>query len=313
MNRDNLVLAIAAIMIVLVAIGGISVYFINPYSYDSDVRIDADNVEYSIEASNPIQYNILVLENLGILPTIESLIICSDDNSYSERVKALLDIRGFNNVEIVDPGNLLEAMIEDPSGRAILMPQGPFPEEVYSGGINDPLLIWLDRGGSIYWFGYVPEYGYMVNDSIMLADDYLLPFGLSKESFCTVPDSNLRLYNELSAQLCFRSSDVVYGLRSEIGKPISYVSDSGFSAISSMQVRNGAMIVLGGGPSNENLADLAQIIASGITHNTKLIGYDSGIVRNTMTDSISYTASDKENVSVYIHIGGYYTVYGKRF
>ena len=105
------------------------------------------------------------------------------------------------------------------------------------------------------------------------------------------------------------------GLRYDIGRPISYVSDSGYSAITVMKVLNGTMIVLGGGQSGENSADLAQIIVSGITYNSELIGYESGIVRNTMDDSLTYihSSSGKENVSVYVHIGGYYTVYGERF
>lgn len=313
MKRDNFTFALAVIMIVIVAIGGISIYFINPYSYDADVlSFEVDSVGYSLDVSNPIEYNVLVLDNFGI-PPVESLIICSDGSSYSEEVKALLEIRGFDDVEIKDPKNMLDAMIGDPYGRAILVPQGPFPAEIYSGVSSGPLIDWLTAGGSVYWFGYLPEDGYKVNDSIISADSYLSPLGLSKESFCTVPDSNLSLSDEF--KLCFRSCNVMHGLRSDIGKTISYVSDSGFSAITAMQVANGNMVVLGGGQSGENLVDLSQIIASGITYNTKLIGYDSGIARNTMTNSISYLSvpSDMGNVSLYIYVGGYYTVYGERF
>lgn len=314
MKRDNLILAMAIIMIAIVAIGGISIYFINPYSYDADALINADNAEYSLDVSNPIEYNILVLDNFEI-PATESLIICSDGSGYSEIVKTQLNIRGFYNVEIVDPKNLLGAMkdpsgsIEDSFGRAILIPYGPFPEEIYSGSAkddkNDPLLDWLAVGGSVYWFGYMPKDGY--------TDDYLSPFGLSKESFCTVPDGNVNRSHELCTQLCFRSIDVMHGLRSDIGKPISYVSDSGFSAITVMKVLNGTMVVLGGKQSGENSADLSQVIASGITYGTELIAYESGIVRNTIGDLISYPPSIKENISVYINFGGYYTVYGERF
>ena len=305
MKRDNLILTMALVMIAIVAIGGISIYFLNPYSYDSEVIINDDNVEYSFDVSNPIEYNILIMDNFGLTPT-ESLIICSDGSDYSERVKAQLKVRGFNNVKIVDSENLLDAMLaEAPVGRAILIPQGPIPEEIYSGGPNDPLLEWLDAEGSVYWFGYLPNEGYDPN--------YLSLLGLPEESFCTVSDGNVTRSHDLCTQLCFRSSDVMHGLRSDIGKPISYVSDSGFSAITVMEVRNGTMVVLGGGQSSENSMDLAQIISSGITYKTELIGQDSGVVKNTMKDSISYSYRNKENISVYVHFGGYFTVYGERF
>lgn len=313
MKQDNFTFMLALIMIAIVVIGGVSIYFINPYNYDADAIVDTNSAEYSIDVSNPVEYNILVLDNFGIPPT-ESLIICSDGSNYSERFKTQLNIRGFNDVEIVDPANLPEVMMGDPSGRAILIPQGPFPEEIYSGAASDPVFDWLAAGGSIYWFGYLPENGYKVNDSTIVdADVYLSPFGLAPENFCTVPNGNVSRSDELCTQLRFRGSDVMYGLSTSIGKPISYVSESGYSAITVMKVLNGTMIVLGGGQSNENLADLAQVISSGITYGTVSIGFDSGIVKNTIRDSILYSSSGKENVSVYIHIGGYYTVYGKRF
>ena len=128
-----------------------------------------------------------------------------------------------------------------------------------------------------------------------------------------MPDGNINRFGELCTQLCFRNTDVMDGLRIDIGAPISYVSNSGYSAITVMKVREGTMVVLGGVQTNENAMDLAQVIASGITYKSSLIGYDSGIVKNNIVDSIDYLSSDKENVSVYIHVGGYYTTYGARF
>lgn len=313
MKRDNITLIIAVTMIAIVAIGGISIYFINPYSYDADVNINDDNAEYSLNVSNAIQYNILALDNFGN-PQIEDLIICSDGSGYSERVQAQLKVRGFNNVKIVDPENLPEEMIGDPSGRGILILQGSFPEEIYSGNIDDILMKWLDNKGSVYWFGYLPKDEYKINESTtMPVYDYLLPFGLSEESFCTIPDGDVNRSHELCTQLCFRNSEVINGLKSDIGTPISYVSASGFSAITIMKVLNGTMVVLGGGQSSENSMDLAQVIASGISYHTELIGHKSGSVRNTTNDFIFYPSRNKDDVSVYIHVGGYYTTYGERF
>lgn len=183
-----------------------------------------------------------------------------------------------------------------------------------SGNMDDLLLDWLGAKGSVYWFGYLPgEYYEMKDSSKISAEDYLSPFNLSRESFCIVPDGNISSSGELCDRLYFRNIDVMDGLRTDIGRPISYVSDSGYSAITVMKVLDGTMVVLGGVQTNENAMDLAQVIASGITYDTELIGYDSGIVRNTMSNFILYSSSSKENVSVYVHIGGYYTVYGKRF
>lgn len=313
MKRDNSTFAIAVIMIAIVVIGGVSIYYINPYSYDANVIINDDGAEYSIDVSNNIEYNILVLDNFDV-PPIESLIICSDGSSYPERVKAQLGIRGFDNVDIKDPEDLLDAMSGDPSGRGILILHQPFPEEIYSGDENDPLITWLGAGGSVYWIGYLPGGDYVMSDSSRVsAEDYLSPFDLSRDSFCIVPDGNISCSGDLCVQLCFRDIDVMDGLRIDIGRPISYISDSGYSAITAMKVLKGNMVVLGGVQTNENAMDIAQVIASGITYNSELIGYDSGFVKNNTDDLITYTSSGKENVSVYVHVGGYYTAYGERF
>jgi hypothetical protein len=310
--NDKAIIAIATVLMAVLAVGEISIYAVVPYGYDSEITIGEHSIEYSVSSSNNEEYSIIALDN-GDTDPIAELIILYDGNAIYDRIRRELSLRGFDNVVMSNPDNILEKMTE-PEGKALLVAYGPFPEEIYSGNETDPLILWLQGGGSVYWFGYVPEGGYG-------SDDYLSNLGLSEDDFCTAgefgeyDDYSVEPANPFCNYLNLRNSIVMNGLRADAGTPLAYVSESGFSSITSMKVFNGTMVIFGGGNSYENSMDCAQIIASGITHDSIVVGYESGFVRNTKTGILQYdgTVTSTDNISVYVFMGGYYIVYGERY
>ncbi|MDN5358007.1 MAG: hypothetical protein PWR17_1176 [Candidatus Methanomethylophilaceae archaeon] len=304
MKKNVGMMVIIAAVVMVVGIGEASIYFVNPYSYGSDFDIGISGAEYTLEASESIEYNVIAFDNHGVSPVTE-LIICLDDSNYYVSIEKELELRGFTDIIFADVAEVLGEMNGDATGRAILFPFGLFPEEIYDGDSTDPLFAdWMDAGGSIYWFGCseIPD------------DAYLLPFGLSTDSFNTSAGrETVGRSGDICDQLRLRTHNVYHGLRSDIGTPIAYTSESGYSSITAMKVSQGTMVYVGGDMDDDYSSDCAQIIASGITYATTVLGYREGVLNGSINGEIPYVASAEENVTVYVHMGGYYTVYGERF
>lgn len=301
-------MTIAIILFAIMLTGETLTYAFNPYSYDSDVRIYENGVEYVIESSVSSEYDVLILDH-GETPPIDELIILSNGDVFYERITIELAIRGFNNLQIMDHSEIVKLAGQPSSRKGMLIPYGDIPKEIYSGMSTDPLVEWLRGGGTVYWFGCDSMRGY---------DLSLL--GLSEDDFWSSESSEDYHVNPTSPfckSLKFRNNSVRYGLSADAGTPLAYVSESGFSSITSVEILNGTMIVFGGGNSNENFMDCAQIIASGIAHDTELVEHEGGAIMNSKDGSIKYLdgidISSFDNIFVYIYIGGYFIVYGERY
>lgn len=300
MKSENIIMTITIILMAILFAGVASTYASNPYSYDSDVEIDEDGIDYRIKSSVSSEYDVIVLDNGGV-PPINELIMLSTGGNYFENIRTELAIRGFDDVSIKDSSEFME-LADHPSGKAILIPYGPIPEEIYSGTPTDPLVKWLQGGGTVYWFGFIPKGGYDLSTLGLSEDD----FWSSRES----GDYDVHPASPFCESLKLRNNAVRYGLSADVGTPLAYVSESGFSSITSMKALNGTMVVFGGGESYANSMDCAQIIASGVTHDTTMIEHETGVLRNNESGRIE--ASSVENKSIYVYIGGYYIVYGER-
>lgn len=307
MNNRNTIIAIAIVLVTVLLMGEALAYAFNPYSHNSDVEIDDSGISYTIETPGSWEYDIIILDN-GDVPKLNELIMLSTGGIYFERIETELAIRGFYDVRMMDPSEIGE-MTDHPLGKAILIPYGPIPEELYSGETTDFLVRWLEEGGTVYWFGCVPDGGYDYDLSLL---------GLSEDDFWS--DESSEDYKASASPFCkslkLRNHFMGYGLNADIGTPLAFVSESGFSSITSMKVLNGTMVIFAGGHSYENSMDCAQIITSGITHDTIIVEHQEGTISNCKDGRILYPdesgISSIDNISVYIYIGGYYIVYGER-
>lgn len=307
MKGRNVIMAIAIILMAVLLAGEASIYALSPYSYDSDAKVGEDGIDYVIESSVNSEYDVLVMNN-GDAPRINELIMVSIGDNYLETIRKELSVRGFDNVIVKDPSEISELADQPSSGKGILIPYGPIPEELYDGKSTDPLVKWLEGGGIVYWFGYIPKGGYDLS-----------PLGLSEDDFWSSgrsEDYDVSPASPFCKSLKLRNHTVKYGLNVNAGTPLAYTSESGYSSITSVDVLNGTMIIFGGGGSSANSMDCAQIIASGVTHNTTLVEHESGFVKNIKRDSIRYSDEagihSTEGIFAYICIGGYYLVHGER-
>ncbi len=305
LDNKNIIAAIAVVLIAAMFVGEVAIYVKNPYSYDADVVWDEESLEYTLTASNNITYDLLVLDNEDSVPVTE-LIICSNGSGYFDRIVNELTIRNFSNVIMTDSENIAD-MMDEPEGKAILIPYGVFPKEIYNGNSTDPLMEWFAGGGSVFWFGHMPSNGY-VNE------EYLTPLGLSEDDFCTKENYSSLPSGMFCKPLSLRNSLVYNGLKADAGTPLAYVSDDGFSSITSKKVLNGSLTVFAGGHTYENSMDCAQLISAGVTADSVLSKHVTGEVRGSITESVVFgTEIIPENNSVYVYMGGYYIVFGKRF
>lgn len=292
-------------LIAAILVGEAAIYVNNPYRYDADAVYDEYGLEYTLESSNNSVYDIIALDNGGSVPVKELIVCCGEDNDYFIKIKDELAVRNFHNVIMAESGNLTEVM-NNPEGRALLIPYGLFPREIYDGNPTDPMMEWFDGGGSVFWFGYVPTEGYDGN--------YLAPLSLSEYDFCTEMNYSVFPSGTLCKEMSLRNTAVYGGLKADAGTALAYVSDDGYSSITAKKVSNGTLVVFGGGQSYENSMDCAQLISSGITADSVSVGHWSGTVKGSLTVSVSFdTEVVPENLSVYVYIGGYYIVYGGRF
>lgn len=305
MNNKNIVIFITVILVATILVGEAAIYVKNPYQYDADAVYDEYGLEYTLESSNNSVYDVIALDNGDSTPVKELIICFRGDDSYLIKIKKELELRNFYNVIMVEPENLTEVMNE-PEGKALLIPWGSFPWEIYNGTLNNPMMEWFDGGGSVFWFGYVPVEGYTY-------DNYLDPLGLSEDDFCTTENYAVSPSGTLCKELSLRNTAVYNGLKADTGTALAYVSDDGYSSITAKKVSNGTLIVFGGGQTYGNSMDCAQLISSGITADSVLAGHWSGTVKGSLTMSVLFdTEVIPENLSVYVYIGGYYIVYGKR-
>lgn len=307
MKGRNVIMAIAIILIAVLLAGEASIYALSPYSYDSDAEVREDGIDYMIESSVNSEYDIVVMDN-GDVPRISELIMVSIGGNYPENIRKELIVRGFDDVIVKEPSEIAELADQPSSGKGILIPYGQIPEELYDGESTDPLVKWLEGGGTVYWFGYIPKEGYDLS-----------PLGLSEDDFWSSDrpeDYKVGPASPFCKSLKLRNHSVRYGLNVNAGTPLAYTSESGYSSITSVEVLNGTMIIFGGGGSSANSIDCAQIIASGVTHDTTVMEYESGFVKDIKRSSIRYSdeigTHPTDGIFTYIYIGGYYLVYGGR-
>jgi len=89
-------------------------------------------------------------------------------------------------------------------------------------------------------------------------------------------------------------------------------TDGTYGSAVMVKFGNGMICVVAGDHSNEQRHDLAQIIASGASPDSKNAGYAEGRVkRGTASGTMDVSFVAGNNYTVYVYCGGYFTVYGR--
>lgn len=340
-NRsDRTVVAIAVAIVAVILIGEVVVYTSDYTDYSAEASIEDGVISYTVSADGSKTYSVVVSDS-GSYGRVQTLYLYYDESYPSdvEDVEAdvgapaltqsyhlsqlvqLLEYRGVTDVEYVNAAELkevLESLVGDgtSSGTGLVCLSGVLPETVYTGHEDDPIFQWLSDGGSLYWAGNLIGYGYGTADGrIVKVENYQeLFFG----SECLNTGDADRAYEEYEGNsyltaLSLQNNHVKYGVdatkitdRSCLS--LGYQCD-GYASITAVSYGAGAVFVFGGDYIDYQRYDMAQVIASGIGPDSKIVKVVTGEVRGTAEGTVT-VETDSTDLSAYIYLGGYYVVYG---
>ncbi|MCL2607748.1 MAG: hypothetical protein FWD92_04260 [Methanomassiliicoccaceae archaeon] len=329
MLKKNAALIVTISIFAMILLGQTLAYFAVPYKYDASADITDTGVGYTVSTNSSISYTVLAYDNSR---PVNVLYIYYDENYATFRIthetqqKFILNlivelrIRGFTDVNIVNAKELSD-IVSSPyvKGDAILITSGVLPSTVYQGQTNEGIFKWVSEGGSLYWAGYAIGALYADGKDIVNVPAFQQNiFGMPDSILMRAAVSTERSGEELSKALMLSYNNVTYGLNvSKIPGALSlgfeFENERGvFSSISLVEYGDGMISVMGR-TNTESSTAVAQMIATGVSPTSSLIGMDGGsLVRGTDAGTISWT--DGENiVGVQIRMGDPTVVYARTF
>jgi hypothetical protein len=343
MNRSEApILAIAAVLVVILLVGEAYIYTLDPDDlYEIGSVRTGDDINYSITSGASNEYDVVISENGGFAP-IDTLYIYYDEkyvsnvedvwqpigakpltqSYYISELKYQLENRGFTersskSIKTLDAEELEKTLSGDLDstsfGKGLVIISGALPHTVYSGDPDDLVLRWISDGGTLYWAGNLLGAWYSTTDDLVPVDGYQdLFFGADCLNVSDIDKAASDITeNDYRYALSLMNNRVKYGVNTSLidgALGIGYTENE-YSSIAFVKHGNGMISVIAGDYSNYQRTDLAQIISSGLCYSSTIIGSDGGkVTREKIEGTIS--VEGHTNISVYIYLGGYYTVRG---
>jgi len=324
---DHLPVIVAVLILAIVLVGEVIVSTDSHDDFSSSISVDGDRVDFELGSRNNHVYEVLSLRNT--LETPENVFIyydkghisavdkadvstgarALDENYYVQQLVHTLEVRGINTAKIVNAEALKELMSSDGKGKSVVMLSGSIPSTVYDGEEDSLILKWIESGGRLYWLGNVLGKYISSGDSLITKENGTTLF-LGAECIQTdqvwgTSTSEGDVFWDL---LYFQNNETTYGVDpsklpdSAEYKCIGY-SDGTCSTFTFVTHGSGMICVVGGEYSNNQRMDLAHVIAAGIGPTTVLVEDVKGSVSGSVKGTIA------RGDSVYVIIGGLYTVY----
>lgn len=339
-KTERPVLAIAAVLIALILIGEIYVYTVNPDDlYDSSCSFDktGNSIQYSITSNSSNCYSVVVTDNGSTTAPTDIYFYYDEEYKstavaekqpigskqltekyYLEQLEKQLANRGIKVKGWLNASELA-GFVDDHFDCGLVMASGSLPSTVYSGpqSNSNDIKSWINNGGSLYWVGGILGKTISTKDEVVSVEgDYQeYFFGASNclnESDDNVVTEDYLVENDYRHSLSIMNNRVKYGFEIGTGLGLGYCNSKYVSAGIAKCGTAGMVCIVGGDYSNNQRADLAQIISAGLTPYSQEIHVDSGTVtRCTVNGTIN--CSTDTNLNVYIYLGGYYVVYGREY
>ena len=346
MKSDRIIEIIAILVLTVVIIGEVVVYTTGPGKYSSDAEFESGTISYSISAKGSETYAVIVMDN-GDMAAMTEIYIYFDESYkssyedvlvpigakpldqryYVEQLVRQLEYRGAVKVTILNAEELAEALEQDIVAgmctKGLVVISGALPDTVYSGNSSDTIFGWMNDGGRLYWLGNLIGAYYSTKDAIHdVGDKQMLFFGTS----CLNTEGTDKAFsdvsgNDLRYDLSLMNNSVKYGIDpialsavkgSDKVLSLGY-SQGDYVSIAMTDFGKGMICIIGGDYSNDQRSDLAQILSSQICYDTEVVEIMTGsVTRKTISDTYDLQGT-VENLSVYIYLGGYYSVYGNFF
>lgn len=334
--KGDKVAVIAIILISTIVIAEILTYIPGTNNYDASVEWRDDEVSYSISSSGSEAYDVVLMDPGAVAP-VSSLYLFNDENydhyfneassiskfeyidqdNYISQIQKGLKYRGFTNVTICSSNELLELLqnsIDNPVGIGIYVSSYSLPSSIYSGNADDLLLRWIHAGGTVYWFSSEIGKFYSEEDELFeVSNNQELFFGRECINVNGPSQADSTVDNGFAEAFSLKNGNLQFSMDTDClsnGVELGYSAD-GYASTAVTQVGAGQVYIFGGGFDFNQIDDACQLIASGYTVTTTITDHSTGnIVRGTIVDVLM---RDSSSTSVYIYLGGTYTVYGEAF
>lgn len=314
-----------AIFLGMILLGQCVVYYANPYSYNITVN-QGEEAEYNVDTSYNVPYTAVSM-NSSRNPDIKDYYLVSDEylkfgyngTSIPDQIKIIVnEMKIYDiNLKVInskEAGNIMSDEILHDSFRCmILFISGYLDSSIYNGTTESLVLEWVHSGGTMYWSGGpIGKCISFENGDILEVKSYSNVFFDTDNA---VRDQKNTLYarnlqeGSLTSKLSMLYNSCTFGLRTETLKyehlSLDYSCD-GYSSVTCVKIDNGMITVFGG------VVDrfMAQVIASGISYDTKIIECDK-IAMNRGPSSGTLKLNDSGSTFVYIFLGDL-TVKGAR-
>ncbi|AIZ57019.1 hypothetical protein Mpt1_c11570 [Candidatus Methanoplasma termitum] len=342
MKIDKLVL-LAVVICAIVLAGEFMAYGPNVHNYGADANINGGSVDISISSSGADTYSAIVMDNGDHQPITQLYIYTDDryeeffgeasdmvrmariDRSYSiDQIWRTLYVRGFTNIELLNDEQLLNALggdLNTQDQKGLLILSYALPEEVYSGNAEDLIFKWIDHGGYVYSMSSPLGLFYHGKEGLVAVENgQELFFG--KDCMYTGmasdrPDTGVAHTviddGGLTAALGLKWNRIPFALdvSGTDGALAMGFSEDGYSTVSMVPFGHGMICVLGGFYERQQVDDIGQIIASGMTCYSEILGIMNGNITRQTIHLDQEIPNDKDNVSVYVSIGGNYLTFGR--
>ncbi|AIZ57016.1 hypothetical protein Mpt1_c11540 [Candidatus Methanoplasma termitum] len=343
--RTNAILSMLFVIVLgAVLIGEVYVYTFNTGGYSSDVSLSGNEIDYGVTSHISTTYSIIITDNGNFSPNTSYYIYY--DESYASKVNAveipvgakaltedyyisqlvhMLDYRGITNIEILNARELEERLSADTEAgtcaKGLIVLSGALPDTVYTGQNSDIIFSWLNDGGRLYWAGNLLGRYVSTPDGITdlgeKNNEYQVGFfgteclntGETTTAYSDVTD------NEYRFTLSMMNNNVKYGVDTSalpLSLHVGYTEGGYYSTVLTAFGTNGGMIcVLGGDYSSYQRHDLAQVISSGLSPSSVMIGHATGDLKRTTLHGTIEIGTHDRNVMAYVYYGGYFPTYGR--
>ena len=339
MHNRGLVLA-AVLVIGIILAGEAYIYTFNTNDiYHIETSMTDGSVSYSIYSGISTHYDVVVVDNSDFVKTNRYYIYYDESYKsnlndvfqpigsekldqwyYVSQLSRQLSNRGIDTI-MVDAKGLEDRLQNDidagKCNNGLIVASGALPDTVYRGLGSDLIFDWITAGGRLYWVGNAIGSCYStVNEIVDVEGDYQsLFFGVSD---CLNLNGPEKAYsddtsNDFRYSLSLSSNDLRYAPNRTLlpGSMTAGYTEGEFSSVTFVGYGQGMICIVAGDYSNNQRADLAQLIGAHICHKSEIILHESGDVTRGSVDNRIDIAAPSGNEAIYTYLGGYYLVYAK--
>ncbi len=326
------VLAIS--LIAVIAIGEVCAYGFDTSDFDARCTWDDGSLTLEVYSSGSDTYDAVLLEDNRALQDAfiyvdenntlfytahgsEAGPILIDSMDYAEQIAIYASVHGFDDVTIGGSEGLsdyISTTSSSPYDHAIVMVSQALPSSVYMGSASDPILEWLSNGGTLYWMA--SEIGAYYSDGSSLHEvsgGQTLFLGSECQNLSKYDGHTKDVGNGIRDALSLKTSSPLFGIdTTQAGDYLEagYTTDN-ISSITFIGHGLGTVCIISDTADIDQYDDIGQLLTSGIDHDTIIVEHVEGRVDHGYT-TITMT-SGSNNQSLFVYIGGIYTMYGRLF